>query len=416
MQNLPLFVDDEEPQGSYTVGAITAHIRQKLERDPMLQDIWVEGEISNLTRASSGHVYFTLKDADAQLKAVMWKTSAARLRYTPQHGEHVLAHGRISVYEPRGEYQLVADAMQPVGVGNLHLQFELLKAQLEAEGLFDPERKRSLPFFPRRIGVVTSPSAAAFQDVLNVLRRRFPVAEVILSPTLVQGEQAPPQIIAALERLYRRNDIDLILLVRGGGSLEDLWCFNDEDVVRKVVDAPLPVVTGVGHEVDYTLVDFAADRRAPTPSAAAELVTPEADTLIYAVTLLQERGYKAVHGLMEGYQQDLAVQQRSLRHLSPGRAVENWRQRADGLAMRLERGIGTYLQAWRGRLMRQQAGLQAGNPAAILARGYAIVRRAGDGKQLTDAIDADRATMVDIQLQRGRLRASVRERTLGEDG
>ncbi|NJL94564.1 MAG: exodeoxyribonuclease VII large subunit [Anaerolineae bacterium] len=244
---------------------VTAHIRQLFDTQPGLQDVWIEGEVSNLRRAPSGHLYFTLKDKTAQLKAVMWKSSAGRLRFEPQHGDLVLAHGRISVYETQGNYQLYADALQPAGIGDLNRQYELRKAKLEAEGWFDPARKRPLPPFPRRIGVVTSASTAAFQDVQNVLRRRYPIAEVLLSGTLVQGETAPAQIVAAIQRINQRADVDVLLIVRGGGSLEDLWCFNDEAVVRAVAESRIPTITGVGHEIDFTLVDFAADQRAPTP-------------------------------------------------------------------------------------------------------------------------------------------------------
>lgn len=433
MQNLPLFPDDDsfnfsndedrddfeevenDSQSTFTVGALTAYIRRKFDSDRKLQDVWVEGEISNLTRASSGHVYFTLKDADAQLKAVMWKSSAARLRFDPRHGDQVLANGSISVYEPRGEYQLYATTLQPAGLGDLNQQFELLKEKLAAEGLFDPELKQPLPFFPRRIGVVTSPTTAAFQDVLNVLRRRFPVAQVILSPSQVQGKDAPPQIIAALERLYQRSDIDVILLVRGGGSLEDLWCFNDENVVRTVVASPIPLVAGVGHEIDFTLVDFAADQRAPTPSAAAELITPESEALRYGVQLLQRQAYNAMQDILDIQRQNLRQQRRTLQHLSPQHDIQNFKQRVDTLSMRLERGTQTWFDHKKHLFQQQVAALQSANPTAILSRGYAIVSRAGDGKRLTNAMDAAEGATLDIQLHKGTLKTTVKSRELDSD-
>ena len=265
---------------TYTVYELTVTIRDLFELEPRLQDVWVEGEISNFKRAASGHLYFTLKDDKSELACVMWRTQAAWLPFEPQHGDAVLAHGRVTVYEARGQYQLYCDAIQPAGVGELNRQFELLKARLDAEGLFAPELKRPIPAFPRRIGIVTSPTTAAFQDIQNVLRRRFPMVEIVLSPTPVQGKDAPPQIIEAIQRLNAYGQVDVILLARGGGSLEDLWCFNDEAVVRAVVASEIPIVTGVGHEIDFTLVDFAAERaRAPTPSAAAELVTPDGAAL-----------------------------------------------------------------------------------------------------------------------------------------
>lgn len=421
MSNLPLFPDDfsseSQPSASqYSVTDLTAYIRRHLESDETLQDVWVEGEISNLTRAPSGHIYFTLKDANAQLKAVMWKMSAVRLHFTPQHGERVLANGKITVYEPRGEYQLVANILQPVGLGDLHRQFELLKAALAAEGLFDLDQKRPIPVFPRRIGIVTSPRAAAFQDVLNILRRRYPLAQVILSPTLVQGIDAPPLIIDALAKLYVRDDLDVILLVRGGGSLEDLWCFNDELLVRTVAASPIPIITGVGHEIDFTLVDFAADFRAPTPSAAAEVITQiTVDDLRYTIDTWQQRALDAMQTRIDEQRQTLTTQRRSLRHLSPQSAISNRRQRVDELSLRLQRGIQKQLTALRQQLTVQQTILQTGNPLAVLARGYAIVRRAGDGKQITDAIHADSGTNLDIQLHRGSLRATVKDRKLATE-
>jgi exodeoxyribonuclease VII large subunit len=421
MQNLPLFSSNpdgelppEDEPSHYTVSELATYIRLKFEMDSHLKSIWVEGEVSNLSRASSGHLYFTIKDASAQLKCVMWKSSVARLQYTPEHGDKVVVLGTVGIYEQRSEYQLVAQVIQATGVGDLNQQLELLKAKLLAEGLFDESRKRPLPFFPRKIGVVTSPTTAAFQDVLKVLSRRFPVAEIILSPTLVQGEAAPLQIIAALERINQLNDIDVILLVRGGGSLEDLWCFNDERVVRAVAASRLPIVTGVGHEIDFTLVDFASDRRAPTPSAAVEMVTPEIESLHYSLEVLQERAYNAIQNRLEALRDDLNASQRSLRHLSPYTRIQNYRQRVDDLTMRLQRAMGGNLNTTRQRLNAQEAALRANSPLAILSRGYAIVTRAGDGKRLTDAQDAAPGIDVLIQLDKGSLRAAVKSREIEE--
>ena len=256
-----------------SVSEVTAQIRTLLEQEPAFQNLYIQGEVSNFSRASSGHIYFTLKDDSAQLGCVIWRSAAYRLDYTPRSGDQVVAHGYIGVYERGGRYQFYVDRVQPAGRGALYEEFERLKRQLEAEGLFDTVCKRPLPTFPRRIGVVTSPTTAALRDVLNVLRRRYPLAEVLLAPTLVQGETAPPGIVAALAALNAREDVDVILVVRGGGSIEDLWAFNDERVARAIAGSRLPVVSGVGHETDFTLADFAADVRAPTPSAAAEVVS-----------------------------------------------------------------------------------------------------------------------------------------------
>ncbi|RME97473.1 MAG: exodeoxyribonuclease VII large subunit, partial [Chloroflexi bacterium] len=256
MQQLSMF--DDGPT-VWTVGKINAHIRQMFEANFNLQDIWLEGEISNWRQAPSGHIYFTLKDPGASIRCVVWRSQADRLLYTPQReGEAVLAHGRISVYEAGGTYQLYVDSLEAAGQGVLHAEFERIKQRLDSEGLFDPECKQPLPAFPTAIGVVTSASAAALRDILHVLRRRFPPARVILSPTPVQGDSAPPQIIAALNAVAQQP-VDVIILARGGGSLEDLWAFNNEALARAVADCPIPVISGVGHETDFTIVDFVAD-------------------------------------------------------------------------------------------------------------------------------------------------------------
>src|SRR5574342_790396 len=257
----------------WTVSRLTLYIRRLLEENETLQDVWVQGEISNLSRPASGHIYFTLKDSSAALKCVMWRTSAVRLGISLQDGMAVEVHGKIGVYEVSGQYQLYADQIRPIGEGALYQEFLRLKSMLEAEGLFAPERKRPIPLFPHRIGIVTSASGAALRDIINILRRRLPLVEVILAPSPVQGIEAPPALVEAIRLLNDRLP-DVILLARGGGSIEDLWAFNDERVVRAVVASGVPVISGVGHETDFTLCDFAADLRAPTPTAAAELATP----------------------------------------------------------------------------------------------------------------------------------------------
>lgn len=397
----------------FSVRQITIYIRDLIDQDPRLGDVWVEGEISNFTRASSGHLYFTLKDEFAELRCVMWRSQAAWLGFEPAHGDKVLAHGQITVYEQRGQYQLACDALQPAGLGELNRQFELLKARLDAEGLFDEARKRPLPVFPRRLGVVTSPTTAAFQDVLNVIRRRFPLLPIVLCPTLVQGKEAPPQIIAALERLNRRDDIDLILLVRGGGSLEDLWCFNDEAVVRAVAASRIPVVTGVGHEIDFTLVDFAADRRAPTPSAAAEMVTPDGALLAQQIRGLQARLDTSFWGRLEQMRQDLAANQRVLARLSPAYNVQNARQRIDDLIGRMDTYTRHRLSRERQRLTAQARALEAASPLGLLERGYALVTRTADGKRVTSTQDAAEGTSITVTLRDGQLIAAVRQRQPG---
>ncbi len=403
-------------QATLSVFALTTYIRQMFEMDYRLQDVWVEGEISDFKQPASGHWYFTLKDDRSQLRAVMWKTSAAQQKYVPEHGQKVHAHGRVSVYESNGQYQLYCDTLIPLDtVGSLHARFRQLWDQLEAEGLFREEIKRPLPEFPRRIGVVTSPTAAAFQDIQNVLRRRYPIAEVILSPTPVQGEEAAPKIVSAL-RLIDRYGVDVILLARGGGSLEDLWCFNDERIARTIRELNTPVVTGVGHETDTTLVDGAADRRAPTPSAGAEMITPD---LIEVRERLHEMAIRladAAQYAVDTRREQLDDAQHKLRLVSPAARIRNERQRLDELETRLVKVMQNQIALRRQSLAAQSRALDLANPHHLLARGYAIVTRALDGKRLTNAVDAAPGTTVSIQLEKGQLTATVKERKLADAG
>lgn len=404
MAQLSLF---GETASHWTVTDLTRYIREALEMDWRLQDLWLEGEVSNLRPATSGHLYFTLKDAGAQIRCVMWKTQAARLARLPDDGDLVLAHGRISVYEARGEYQLYCDALRPAGLGDLYLQFEALKARLEAEGLFDPARKRPLPAFPRQIGVVTSPQAAAFQDIQNVLRRRWPAVEVILSPAQVQGIDAPPQIVAALAALNAHTQADVIIVARGGGSIEDLWCFNDEGVARAIAASRIPVVSGVGHETDFTLADFAADARAPTPSAAAEMVTPDRAEYLDALAAQVARLDRAINTALDGRRRAVEALRSALRYVSPQATIQNARQRVDDLIARAARQAQSDLRLRRERLAGLRARLEGVSPLATLARGYAVATR--DGRLLTDAGDAPPGADIGVRLHRGSLRARVEE-------
>jgi len=365
----------------WTVTTLTKYIRDALESDVQLQDIWVEGEISNSSRPASGHLYFTLKDSGAALKCVMWRSSAVRLELTLQDGMAVAAHGKLGVYEAGGQYQLYVDRLIPAGEGALYQEFLRLKAELEAEGLFSPERKRSIPTSPQRIGVVTSATGAALRDVLDTLRRRMPLAEVVLAPSAVQGEEAPAQLIHAIGQLNAlRPRPEVILLVRGGGSIEDLWAFNDHQVVRAVAASEVPVISGVGHETDFTLCDFAADLRAPTPTAAAELATQT------TVSDLREQA-KAVAlqladltlWLLGRNREEITAAAGELRYYSPGRRIQSDRQRLDELGRRVQSAQshrlalqGSELDGWRQRLL-------ALNPLEVLNRGYAVVTRQSDG-------------------------------------
>jgi exodeoxyribonuclease VII large subunit len=399
---------------TFSVSELTAYIRDLFALDYHMQDVWVTGEVSNFSRAASGHWYFTLKDGTSQLKSVMWRSSAERQASVPRNGDSLLAHGYVGVYEANGIYQLYADMVRPLGVGNLYQQFELLKARLDAEGLFDDERKRPIPAFPRAIGIVTSADAAAFQDVQNVLRRRFPVAPVIIAPCLVQGNDAPPQICAALERMNQYADVDVILLCRGGGSIEDLWAFNDERVARAIVASRIPIISGVGHETDFTIADFAADLRAPTPSAAAELATPNIEDLREAVRALNDDLIGCISDSLDALRDNLTTAQRSLRHVSPAAQVANYRQRIDDWNLRLVSVERSRLTLLRERLAARSAALNAANPQAILARGYAIVTRSEDGERIASVDEAKPGTGITVQLHDGDFKARVEDRQTHE--
>ena len=274
MIQMDMFDRELEP-AILTVSQVTTYIKELLEADFLLRDLWIQGEVSNFSRSTAGHIYFTLKDAEASIKCVLWRSLAEEQTHLPADGQAVILHGRVSVYEVQGAYQFYVDLVQPAGVGTLYLRFLALKERLAEEGLFSPERKRPLPPFPRSLGVVTSPKAAAWRDILHVLERRYPLVEVILAPAAVQGPEAPLQIAEAIRTLNEETGVDLIIVARGGGSLEELWAFNEEAVARAIYSSGVPVISGVGHEVDFTIADFVADLRAPTPTAAAAAAVPD---------------------------------------------------------------------------------------------------------------------------------------------
>ncbi len=371
MSQLPLF--NPRIPTSWSVTDLTGYLRELLESDELLQDVWVKGEVSNFSRPASGHLYFTLKDNTASLRCVMWRNAVLRQSFTPRDGDAIEVHGGISVYELGGQYQLYADVFRPAGEGALYQEFLRLKAMLEAEGLFAPERKRPIPIRPRRIGIVTSPTGAALQDILNTLRRRYPLVEVVLAPTPVQGDEAPAKIIAALHDVVRIASPDVIILARGGGSIEDLWAFNDERVARAIAASPVPVITGVGHETDFTIADFVSDVRAPTPTAAAELATPNQADLRLDLSGFNER----LNRLIQGYTGELRWVfkdvQNQLEQNSPINRIQSASQRVDELDRRLGAVTNHFLQLTRSHLTGLAQHMAALNPGAVLERGYAIV-------------------------------------------
>ncbi|MAD71429.1 MAG: exodeoxyribonuclease VII large subunit [Alcanivorax sp.] len=330
--------------------------------------IWLQGEISNLARPRSGHIYFSLKDDRAQVNAAMFRNRNSLLRFQPRDGQQILVRARVTVFVPRGGFQIIVEHMEEAGEGALRAQFEALKAKLESEGLFAQERKRPLPAWPRRIGVITSPSGAAIRDVLQVLKRRAPSIPVLIYPTPVQGAEAPAQIRRALALAIQRNECDVLVLGRGGGSLEDLWAFNDEALVRAVADSPIPVVSAVGHEVDVSLCDFAADVRAPTPSAAAELISPDGDALLARLGVLGRRQRHLMVQNLRGQRQRLEGLARRLHARHPNRQLEQTRQQVDELQARMARTLSHRLALLRGRWQPLDVRLRQQSPASQVAR------------------------------------------------
>jgi len=452
---MPGLFDDEtraaDPRRDiYTVSRLNREARGLLEAG--LPSIWITGELSNLSRPASGHWYFTLKDEDAQVRCAMFRQRNLAVRATPRDGMQVMLRARVGLYEARGEFQLVVDHLEEAGEGELRRRFEALKLKLATEGLFDAARKRALPRFPGRIGIVTSATGAALRDVLHVLRRRFPAVPVLLYPVPVQGAGAAREIAAMLALVDLRNEVDVLLLVRGGGSLEDLWAFNDESLARTIAGLGLPVITGIGHEVDFTIADFVADLRAPTPSAAAELAVQDAaawrDTFCAAATRLSAAAMRALRrrgdamrdaarrldrlhpaqAVRERMQRLDELQVRAISALrrastarrerllrvaaelvsaSPASRLAALRQRATHAAGRLAPSLGQGLALARGRLQAALQTLHATSPLATLGRGYAIVTRTVDGAVLREPGAAPPGTDIDARLAGGTLRARV---------
>ena len=392
----------------FTVTALNAYLRELLETDEILQDLWVRGEISNFSQPRSGHLYFTLKDSESAMRCVMWKPSAMRLRFTPTDGMLVEAHGAVSIYPAQGQVQLYVDALRPAGEGALYQEFLRLRAQLEAEGLFDPSRKRPLPRLPKHIGVVTSATGAALHDILQTLNRRLPTLRVTVAPTSVQGVEAPAGIIAALKRLNSLPDLDLIILARGGGSIEDLWAFNDEGVARAIFASRYPVISGVGHETDFTIADFVADLRAPTPTGAAELATPiTKEELRAALQGAEAELTELINRQLEDLKQALQLAQSELRRSSPRLRILNNIQRLDELQGRLERAIQQQLQRKQNNLANASDRLASLNPQAVLKRGYAIITDQATGQIISHTRQAVPWQPVWLQVQDGSIPAQI---------
>jgi len=405
VEQLSLFAGRE-----WTVSSLTRYIRDRLESDISLQDLWVSGEISNLSRPLSGHIYFTLKDAGASLRSVMWKSGAVRLNMGLQDGMAVAVHGKVGVYEVGGQYQLYADLIRPAGEGALFQEFLRLKAMLEQEGLFDVERKRPIPEFCTRVGIVTSATGAALRDILDTLGRRLPMLEVIVAPSPVQGDDAPVRLVQAIAALNRLKDRpDVILLARGGGSIEDLWAFNDERVVRAVAASEAPIICGVGHETDFTLADFAADLRAPTPTAAAELATQvTVSSLKENMRGIESQLSTSIRDVLSEHRDALSAAAMNLRFFTPVRQIQSDRQRLDEMSRRADTAAAHYLALGASALNGLQKRLEALNPAQVLSRGYAVVRRRQDGA-LVSKVNQARDGIV-VRVSDGEFEADVKKR------
>lgn len=389
----------------WTVSEVNTYLKTLMESDSSLQDLWVEGEISNLSRPASGHLYFTLKDQNSSLRCVMWKNRASAVGTLLQDGAAIEAHGNLNVYEQRGQYQLYIDFLRPRGEGKLFQEYQRLKAKLEGEGLFDPGRKRTLPAWPSRIGIVTSSTGAAFQDMKDTLMRRYPLVTILLSPTSVQGENAPAEIVAALNRLYVLKP-DLILIGRGGGSIEDLWAFNDERVARAIFESPVPVISGVGHETDFTISDFVADLRAPTPTAAAELAVPDQGELRTGIVEFEARLLRSIEGILSEQRWKLETLSSVITRLSPLGEIINGRLRLDELSSRLERAAAGFLKGSRDKCNSIQARLSALNPESILKRGYAVLT-ADDGSTVYQVGQVSSGEHLQVRVSDGEFEVNV---------
>jgi len=413
--------------GAITVSQLNRKAKTLLESG--LARVWVEGEISNLAKPASGHLYFSLKDKSAQIRAAFFRQRQRGPTIGLKDGDQVLVFGRVSIYEARGDYQLIVEQVEPAGEGALKRQFEVLKKMLAAEGLFDEDRKQALPALPGRIGVITSPTGAAIRDILSVLGRRFPSIPVVIYPSAVQGETAPAELIAALATAIRRDECDVLIMGRGGGSLEDLWAFNDEKLARAIAASPIPVVSAVGHEVDFTIADFVADVRAPTPSGAAELIVPDRDDWLRAINSFAARIARLGQRSIEDRGQTLDWLSRRLFQASPQATLERQKDRLREIRYRLSgairqdvsmqrprltnlwqrlRGAGqNTIAAANHRLALTMRGLHSVSPLATLDRGYAIVEDANTGRVLLRATDASVGDDIRARLAKGELVATV---------
>lgn len=370
---------DEKGRAILTVAQLNAYIKQLIDSNMVLSNVWIKGEISNFTNHRTGHFYFTVKDPDSLIRAVMFKSAVSKLKFLPENGMKVLVRGRVSAFVRDGQYQIYVEDMEPDGIGSLYIAFEQLKRKLEAEGLFAPSRKKPLPKIPMRVGIITSPTGAAVRDMINVTRRRFPYAKLTLFPSLVQGPDAPAQLIDGINYFNAFRSVDVIIIGRGGGSIEDLWAFNDETLARTVAASTIPVISAVGHETDFTICDFAADMRAPTPSAAAEIAVPDTAELKRKINNIVGHMELALTRSIGARRSQLAQLSKSRALTSPQNFIDDKRMLLLSLSARLEQEMKLSLTQKRAGFASLTASLEALNPMSVISRGYSAVFD-GDGK------------------------------------
>ncbi len=400
-------------QKPITVSALTAYIKSLLETDDHLMRVYLTGEISNLTLHRSGHVYFKLKDDKAVISAVMFRSSAARLRFVPQNGTKVVVLGRISVFEPNGNYQIYIDQMQPDGIGEMYLIYEQLKNKLDKEGLFDTAHKKPIPKLPERVGVITSPTGAAVRDIINILSRRCKLCDILLYPALVQGEGAEADLLKALDYFDAQKNVDVIIIGRGGGSLEDLWAFNSERLAYRIYNMSIPVISAVGHETDFTICDFVSDLRAPTPSAAAELATPDQNEILQSLSKADER-MRASLKKQYDFLKDRYLRLASSRALTDADAITETRQMiVDNLIERLCKNTSLKISRAENTFASAAAKLDALSPLKVLGRGY-IVAQNQNAKIIKSVLELDVGHSITLTLKDGRADCNVAKIEKGE--
>ena len=395
----------EHYSGSVTVSELTRDIKLLLEEG--LPSLWVEGEISNFKRHSSGHLYFSLKDADAQINCVMWRGRNQSLLFQAEDGMKVMALGNVTVYEKQGRYQLDVIRMQPLGSGELQMAFEALKQRLNNEGLFDAQYKKELPEFPEVIGVITSPTGAAIRDIVSVIERRYPAVRLLLRPVRVQGSGAAEEIANAIDAFNKDGQVDLLIVGRGGGSIEDLWPFNEEIVARAIFNSRIPIVSAVGHEIDFTISDFVADFRAPTPSAAAEIAVQDSQAILYQIQQWQQQISQHVSNQIDGYHQELSALFKSYGLRRPEGQVREYRLQLDDIVRRLAESRTRMIDERKKHILRIQNQLGALNPEAVLARGYSVTSRLSDGQMVTNASDVSPGETICTRVHQGQIYSLV---------